>query len=118
MEQIFKDFAEAISPALAQLVVALIGTLTAMAIGWLRQKWNNEKAYLSQTTQYLLEFAAQNGVQSAQQIYGAAKEMNKEKLDHAFAVVSATMKQWGFDIDAQVIYAAIESRVGLNKSKE
>ena len=118
MEQILKDFAEAISPALAQLVVALVGVLVAYITAYVREKWNTEKVKLSESTQILLELAARNGVNSAQQIYGVAKEMNQKKLDHAFEVTQSTMKQWGFVIDPAVIYAQIEALVGLNKERE
>ena len=111
MEEILKNFAEAISPALAQLVVALVGLLVAYVTALVREKWNVEKSKLSENTRFLLEMAVSNGVQSAQQIYGAAKERNEEKLDHAFAVANATMKQWGFTIDAAVIYGEIEAAV-------
>ena len=117
MELILKDFAEAISPALAQLVVALVGTLSAMASAYVRELWNVEKAKLSESQKYLLEMAVANGVNSAQQIYGAAKDTNKEKLQHAFSVADATMRQWGFKIDSAVIFGEIESQVGLKKSK-
>lgn len=111
MEQILKDFATAISPALQQLVIALVVALLTACTAWVKSKYEFEKSKLSAEKRYLLEMAVTTGVRSAKQIYGEAKEKNKEKLKHAFEVTDAIMRSYGFVIDSAVIVAVIETAV-------
>ena len=80
--ELFKNFAEAISPALQVLIqtalVALVGQLSA----WMYQAYKAKKASLSTDQQYILSVVVSAAIRSAEQLYTDGAE----KRAHAFNI--------------------------------
>lgn len=111
MEEILKQFAEAISPSLTQLVVALVGLLFAYLTALIREKWSTEKATLSIGRQKLLEIIVAKAVLATEQVYKNLKEAGETKRGYAFGVADAALREYGFVINSQIIYDEIEAQV-------
>lgn len=105
--QLFKNFAEAISPALQVLIQTALVALAGQASAWMYQAYKSKKASLSSEQQYLLGIIVTAAIRSAEQLYTDGKE----KRTHAFDVVEKALKGYGVALDADVIYAEIESQV-------
>lgn len=107
MEQFFIEFFEAISPALQQLIAALvIAALTAFT-AWVKAKYDTERAHLTDQQQYIVMFLIENAVKAAQQLY----DDNTEKRNYALNMVETQLKVYGIKIELGVIVGLIEAEV-------
>jgi hypothetical protein len=111
ISMLLKQFAEAISPALQQLVVALVIAVLTAVTAWIKKKYDGLVLNQSIDKRYLIETAVIIGVDGAKQIYGESKERNAEKLSYAFKTADQILRGYGFVIDSAVIYAQIEAAI-------
>jgi len=109
MEQLFKDFFSAISPALQTLLVALVTAFVGQSVAWLNKKYQIEKGKLSNEQQYTLEFLASRAVKAVEQYYFDAP--NSEKKARAISIVERVLDGYGFTVDVDVIASAVEAQV-------
>ena len=107
MEQLFLEFAEAISPALQVLFQALAAVLAAQLVAYARKVYQMKSAQLSQEQQYLLDLLVSSAVRAAEQMH----QDGYTKREYAFSIVEAGLKRVGITLDADAIYAEIESAV-------
>lgn len=110
--QLFKDFAEAISPAVQVLLQTALVALFSSASAWLIGKVNEYRARLSQEKRYYLDFVITNGVQAAEQIYKNGN--GAEKKAYVFGLAESYISKYGLQIDVDEIEARIEAAVFLN----
>ena len=113
MEQIFKDFLEAISPALQTLIVALFTVILGQITAYLNKQYGLAKAKLSAEQRDLLDFVALRTVQTVEQIYRS--EDNFTKRTEALAMAKKTLESYGLNIDTVEIANAIEAQVFQQK---
>jgi len=113
MEQIFKEFLQAISPALQTLIVALVTLLLGQATFYVQKKYEELKASVSSDKRYLLDFLVIRAVQTVEQLY--KESPNQEKKDTAIAIVEAALKDFGLSVDIDVIADAVEAGVFQHK---
>lgn len=109
MEQFFRDFAEAISPALQTLIVALVTALLGQASAWMAKQYQLQKSNLSQENQYLLDFFVIRAVKAVEQLY--FDKPSEVKKAEAIAIVEKALAQYSINIDVDVISDAIEAAV-------
>lgn len=84
-----------------QAIIALLAALvTYKLIPWIRSKTTKQQ-------QDNLETAARIAVFAAEQLWGAAKETNEEKLHYALE----WLENAGFTMDTDILRAAIEKAV-------
>ena len=84
-----------------QAIIALLAALvTYKLIPWIRSKTTEQQ-------QNNLEAAARIAVYAAQQLWGAARSTNTEKLDYAVS----WLENAGFHVDYDVLRAAVEKAV-------
>ena len=114
MEQFFKAFAEAVSPALQVLLQSLLVMLAGQLSGWLYRKYQMATTSLSQEQHYMLDIFVTAAVKAAEQLYSDGRE----KREYAFATVEKYLAQAGLAIDADVIFAQIEAEVYNQFTKE
>ena len=92
-----------------QIAVALIALLSAIVTGflipWLKSKIgiNNDK--LSDNQRAILKLAIETAVKAAEQLYYS--EQGQEKKQYVLNI----LKEQGFDIDSDILDAAIEASV-------
>ena len=111
---IFKDFLEAISPALQALLVGLVNLLLVQASLFVSAKINAAKVGLSADKQYILELVVENAVTTVEQIYYSADNMTKK--NEAIAIAENALKQYNLKIDLDVIADLIEAKVFQHKN--
>lgn len=111
MEQLFLDFAEAISPALQTLLQGVLTLLAAQAVAWLNEQYKLKKSQLSKENQYLLDLVSTHAVRAAEQLY----DDNQTKKEYAISIVEGTLLKSGVKLDIAQIVSAIESQVFLKK---
>jgi LL-H family phage holin len=109
VEQIFKDFLEAISPALQTLIVTLVTVLLGQLSAYLNKKYQIAKAQLSSDQQYFLEFLVSRAVDTVEQLYKA--DPAQQKLNAAINIINEALTKAGIVIDERIIVAAIEAQV-------
>ena len=109
LAQILKDFAEAISPALQTLLVALVTALLGQASAWMVKQYQIKKVELSQENQYLLDFFVGRAIKTVEQLY--FDQPSQEKKDLAIDIVEGLLAKYGFVIDVNVIADAVEAAV-------
>jgi len=107
--QFFKDFLEAITPALQTLIVALVTALLGQASAWMVKQYQLKKAELSYNEQYYLDFFAARAVKTVEQLY--FDEESQEKKNSAISIVERALSKYGLNIDVDVIADAIEAAV-------
>ena len=91
-----------------QAVIALLAALvTYKLIPWIKSKTNEQQ-------RANLESAARIAVYAAEQIYGANKEANNQKLEYAMKRI----REAGFDIDVDAAREAVEHAVYEMKWEE
>ncbi len=84
-----------------QAIIALLAALvTYKLIPWIRSKTTKQQ-------QENLETAARIAVYAAQQLWGAARETNKEKLDYAIE----WLENAGFHVEYDLLRASVEKAV-------
>mgnify|MGYP003495257960 FL=1 len=110
--QLFKDFAEAISPAVQVLLQTALVALFSSASAWLIGKVNEYRARLSQEKRYYLDFVITNGVQAAEQIYKNGN--GAEKKAYVFGLAESYISKYGLQIDVDEIESRIEAAVFNN----
>lgn len=113
MEQFFREFLEAISPALQALIVALVTVLLGQATVYVQKKYEQLKASVSSDKRYLLDFLAQRAVETVEQLY--KEHLPEEKKTAAVLIVNAALKDFGLSIDAAVVADAIEACLFTHK---
>ena len=111
-QKLFVEFLQAVSPALQTLLTTLFVVLAGQASAWLVQVYKTKRNDLTREQQYFLDLIATRAVTAAQQLYTD----NEEKREYAFDVVDTTLAGYGINLDAEVIYSAIEAEV-FNKFK-
>lgn len=109
MEAIFKDFLEAISPALQTLIVTLVTVLLGQLTLYLKTQYGLAKAKLSTEQQLLLDILAERAVQTVEQLYNSAP--NVVKRDNAIEIIEATLEKAGLSVDANAVLEAVEAQV-------
>lgn len=109
MEKLFTDFLQAISPALQTLIVTLVTLLLGQATLYVQKKYEQLKTSVSSDKRYLLDFLAIRAIEAVEQLY--KEESPKDKKDAAVAMVEAALKDFGLNIDVDVIADAIEAGV-------
>ena len=114
METIFKDFLEAISPALQTLLVTLVTVVVGQISLYINTKWSTAKVNLSNERRYLLELIARNAVETVEQVYNSSDNMVKK--NQAIAIVENSLKEFGLNIDIDVIADVIEAEVFSHKN--
>lgn len=107
MEQILKDFAHAISPALTELIKGVLLLLVLQAIAWVKAKSVAVKSSMTTDQQWWVETLAGTAVRAAQQIYTD----NADKREYAFDYVERELSKAGIEMDVDSIYALIEAEV-------
>ena len=100
--QLFKDFAEAISPAIQDLLVAVLVYASGRAAMWFRAKYEAQKSY---DVDLLIQIA----VRAAEQLYKCKD--GEAKFDYAINLVEAELARIGFKIDIELLTAKIEAAV-------
>lgn len=89
---------------ITQIVVALIGLLSAVLTGavipYIRSKTGEQQ-------QYMLKILARTAVYAAQQLY----KNNEDKYIYAYKYITDTLENAGCKFDAATVQAAIESAV-------
>ncbi len=105
--ELFKNFAEAISPALQVLLQTALVALAGQLSAWMYKSYQLKKADLSREQQYLLEIVVSSAVRAAEQVY----EDGETKRKAAFSTAEKALANYGLKIDPSVIYAAIEAQV-------
>lgn len=115
MEQIFKDFLQAISPALQTLIVSLVTLLLGQAAFYLQKKYEELKTNVSSDKRYLLDFLVIRAIQTVEQFYKT--ETNQDKKDIAIGIVEAALKDFGLSVDIDVIADAVEAGVFQHKEQ-
>ena len=113
MEQFFREFLEAISPALQALIVALVTVLLGQATVYVQKKYEQLKASVSSDKRYLLDFLAQRAVETVEQLYKGF--LPEEKKAAAVSIVEAALKDFGLSIDVDVVADAIEASLFVHK---
>ena len=103
----FKDFLEAISPALQTLLLALVTGLAAQASAWMVKAFQAKRAELRTTEQYLVDMLVSTFVHAAEQVLTDSNE----KLEYVFANTETALTRYGIVLDADVLYAIIEAKV-------
>jgi hypothetical protein len=107
MEDILKDFAQAISPALTELIKGVLLLLVWQIVAWVKAKSNAVKASMTTDQQWWLESLAGTAVKAAQQLY----DDNEQKRDYAFDYIERELKKVGLEMDVDSIWALIEAEV-------
>ena len=100
--QLFKNFAEAISPAIQDLLIVVLVYVAGRAAMVLREKY---EAQQSENLDLLIIIA----VRAAEQLFGAKN--GKEKFDYAIELVESELARIGFKIDIELLTARIEAAV-------
>ena len=103
----FKDFLEAISPALQTLLLALVTGLAAQASAWMVKAFQIKRAELSAEEKYLVDTMVSTFVHAAEQVLVDGKD----KLEYVFENTEAALATYGIVVDADVLYATIEGKV-------
>lgn len=94
-----------LTPIFQAVIALLAAIITRKLIPWIKSK-------TTEKDQANLSAVARIAVYAAEQIYGAGH--GDEKLDYAVE----KLREWGFDLDAGLLKAAVESAVyGMNNSK-
>ena len=114
MEQLFLDFAEAISPALQTLLQALAVILAAQLVAYARKVYQVKSAQLTQEQRYIVDVIMASAVRTAEQVYSD----NIEKLRHATTVAETALKRAGIHLDIDEIVSAVEAQVYIEKSRQ
>lgn len=109
MEQLFTNFLEAISPALQELLVLLVGTLIAQLIAYVQKQYQLSKTKLSSEQRDFVDFVAYRAVQTVEQLYRDVPA--QQKLIAAKNIVERNLAQYGIVIDGDVIISTIEAQV-------
>lgn len=112
MEQFFRDFLSAVSPALQTLILSCVTVLAGQAVAWVRSEYLTKKALLSSENQYYLELLITQLTHAAEQIYGEKNGAEKK----AFVIQKAQeiVASAGLNIDLAQIDATIEGIVFSN----
>jgi hypothetical protein len=105
--ELFKNFAEAISPALQVLLQAAFVALAGQLSAWMYKAYQEKAASLSSEHQYILSVVVAAAVRSAEQLYSDGKQ----KRSHAFSIAEKALNNYGIKLDVDVIYAEIEAQV-------
>lgn len=105
--EVFKSFAEAVSPALQTLLLALVTALAAQASAWMVKAFQSKRVELSTTEQYLVDMLVGSFVHAAEQVLVDGKD----KLEYVFANTETALTRYGIVLDADVLYAIIEANV-------
>jgi len=116
MEQLFKDFLEAISPALQTLLLGLVTIILGQVSLYIKTKWGIAKSQLSSEQQYFLELVARNAVQTVEQVY--QKSDNATKRQAAIDMVEESLIKYGVTIDLNAIANVVEAQVFNQKAFE
>lgn len=114
MEQAFTDFLTAISPALQALVITLATVLLGQINLYVQKKYEQIKASVASDQRYLLDFIVQRAVETVEQLYRGAEATRKK--DEAIAIAQAALKNFGLNVDVDVIADAIEAAVFNRKA--
>lgn len=94
-----------LTPIFQAVIALLAAIITRKLIPWIKSK-------TTEKDQANLSAVARIAVYAAEQIYGAGH--GDEKLDYAVE----KLREWGFDLDAGLLKAAVESAVyGMNTNK-
>jgi len=109
MEQLFIDFAQAISPALQTLLEAVFALLAMQASAWLHKQYQNQRANLDQQQQWIVDFVVAQGVRAAEQLYREGG--GKEKKAYAYSVIERELASRGLKLDIDILDAKIEAAV-------
>ena len=109
MEQLFIDFAEAISPALQTLLEALFALLAAQASAWMYKQYQVQRARLTSEQQYIVDFVVSQAIRAAEQMY--KDKRGDEKKAYAIAIVEKELSARGLIIDIDPLEAKIEAAV-------
>ncbi len=109
MEQIFKDFLQAISPALQATIIALATLLLGQINLYAQKKYEQIKASVASDKRYLLDFIVLRAVETVEQLY--KDEAITRKKDEAILITQAALKDFGVSVDVDVIADAIEAAV-------
>lgn len=109
MNQLFIDFAAAISPALQTLLEGVLVILASQAVAWLHQKYQDQRAQLSDRNQWALDFIIAQSVRAAEQLY---RDGNGEaKKAYVYKIVEKELATRGLTLDFDVLDARIEAAV-------
>lgn len=105
--ELFKNFAEAISPALQVLLQTALVTLAGQLSAWMYKAYQAKAASLSSEQRYILSVVVSSAIRSAEQLYSDGAQ----KREHAFSVAEKALSNYGVKLDVDVIYAEIEAQV-------
>ncbi len=109
MENLFIDFAQAISPALQTLLEGVLVILASQAVAWLHQKYQDQRAQLNERNQWALDFLINQSIRAAEQLY---RDGNGEaKKAYVYKIVEKELVARGLTIDLAVLDARIEAAV-------
>lgn len=109
MENLFIDFAQAISPALQTLLEGVLVILASQAVAWFHQKYQDQRAQLNERNQWALDFLINQSIRAAEQLY---REGNGEaKKAYVYKIVEKELVARGLTIDLAVLDARIEAAV-------
>jgi hypothetical protein len=106
-EQFFKDVLTAISPALQTLIVGLVTLILGQLSAYLHRKYAELKIAVSSDQRYFLDFVVSRAVDTVEQLYGTFG--NSIKKTKAVEIAQAALKNYGVNVDLQVIEDAIEA---------
>jgi len=112
--ELFKNFAEAISPAFQVLVQAIFVGLAGQVSAWMYKTYQLKKSELSTSNQYLLELIVSRAVSAAEQLYADGDA----KKTYAIDIVEKQLETIGLKLDIDVIVSAIEAEVQSNFPNE
>lgn len=113
MEQLFKDFLEAISPALQALMLGLVTIILGQVSLYVKTKWNLVQKELSSEKRYFLNLVVSNAVDTVEQLYKTAS--NVEKKEAAIDIIEKTLSSYGVTMDFDLIANAIEAEIFSRK---
>jgi hypothetical protein len=109
MEQLLKDFALAISPALQVLLEALFTLLATQAAAYIYGKIKQQRAQMSDQERYLADFIVGQAARAAEQLYKDGK--GAEKKAYALAAAEKALAKYGVTLDLDIVEAKLEAAV-------
>ena len=109
MEQILRDFAEAISPALQTLLEAAFVVIAGQISLWLKQQYDLKRSELGDKERWYLDNLVEIGIMAAEQLYESG-EGDKKKA-YALEFVEKQAEKVSLKIDLDVVAAMVEAKV-------
>lgn len=109
MEQFFRDFALAISPALNVLLQSVFAALAGLAAVWIKNQIDLARQRLTADQEYAFDLFIGMAVRAAQQIYD--EKDGEGKKDYVVSMAESYALKAGFVIDGEELEAKIEAAV-------